>query len=243
MKGTIISLFDITGIASQPWAKAGYACYCYDIQHAYIPRVEYPGGGSINFIQLDLMGPAADKIIKAHSNVKMLFSWPVCTDLASSGAKHWEDKRKANPNFQAEAMALVYLGRKYGEYFGCPYVIENPVGAASTLWRTPDHIFDPCDYGGYLPVNDKHPTHPDYIAPRDAYTKRTCWWTGGGFVMPETKRVEPEILERLTKSGNIVRGSRQFMFLGGKSLKTKNIRSATPRGITQAVFEAQQERT
>ena len=32
--------------------------------------------------------------------------------------------------------------------------------------------------------------------------------------------------------------SDQHNKLGGKSLKTKNIRSATPRGFAQAVFEA-----
>jgi len=32
--------------------------------------------------------------------------------------------------------------------------------------------------------------------------------------------------------------SRQHLKLGGKSMKTKNIRSATPRGFAQAVFNA-----
>ena len=32
--------------------------------------------------------------------------------------------------------------------------------------------------------------------------------------------------------------SKPMMKLGGKSQKTKNIRSATPRGFAQAVFEA-----
>ena len=34
--------------------------------------------------------------------------------------------------------------------------------------------------------------------------------------------------------------SDQHKKLGGKSLKTKNIRSATPRGFAQAVFESNQ---
>ena len=89
-------------------------------------------------------------------------------------------------------------------------------------------IFHPYEYGGYIPQQDAtHPQWPDHIAPRDAYPKKTCLWTGGGFVMPETKPVEPE-------NGY----SRQHKTLGGKSLKTKNIRSATPRGFAQAVFDA-----
>ena len=31
---------------------------------------------------------------------------------------------------------------------------------------------------------------PEYIAPMDAYTKKTCLWTGGGFVMPTKAAVD-----------------------------------------------------
>jgi hypothetical protein len=34
--------------------------------------------------------------------------------------------------------------------------------------------------------------------------------------------------------------STQHRKLGGKSMKTKNIRSATPRGFARAIFEANQ---
>jgi hypothetical protein len=117
----------------------------------------------------------------------------------------------------------------------CPWVLENPVGALSTLWRKPDYMFDPCDYGGYISESEaNHPIWPEDIPPRDAYRKRTCYWSGNGFVMPEPRPVEPEVLT--DSNGN--RGSRQWKKLGGKSLRTKNIRSATPRGIAKAIFEA-----
>ena len=45
--------------------------------------------------------------------------------------------------------------------------------------------------------------------------------------MPDKSPVEPE-------TGH----SRQHLKLGGRSMKTKNIRSATPRGFAQAVFNA-----
>ena len=45
--------------------------------------------------------------------------------------------------------------------------------------------------------------------------------------MPTKVSVEPE-------SGH----SRQHLKLGGKSMKTKNIRSATPRGFARAVMES-----
>ena len=57
------------------------------------------------------------------------------------------------------------------ESFGCPYQIENPVSTISTYWRTPDHTFHPHYFSGHCAD--------------DNYTKKTCLWTGGGFVMPE----------------------------------------------------------
>ena len=106
--------------------------------------------------------------------------------------------------------------------------MENPVSVLSTLWRKPDQSFHPYQYGGYIPSDQSvHPKWPDYIAPYDAYPKKTCLWTGNNFVMPDKLPVKP-------KDGY----STQHLKLGGKSQKTKNIRSATPRGFARAVFEA-----
>lgn len=43
--------------------------------------------------------------------------------------------------------------------------------------------------------------------------------------------------------GTVLRFNRQTKKLGGKSLKTKNIRSATPRGLFRAIFLANRSRT
>ena len=98
-----------------------------------------------------------------------------------------------------------------GDAFGCAWAAENPVSVLATLWRKPNYSFHPYEYGGYLPENDEHPMYPDFIKPRDAYPKKTCIWSGNGFVMPKKNPVEVE-------SGY----SDQFKKLGGKSLKTKN---------------------
>ena len=63
---------------------------------------------------------------------------------------------------------------------------------------------------------------------RDAYPKKTCLWTGNGFNMPYKVAVECDSFGSST----------QHRKLGGKSMKTKNIRSATPRGFARAVVEA-----
>jgi len=214
----ILSLFDYTTETVKPWAEAGYLCYCVDVQH---PAGETREGNIIR------VGADIHKW-EPPTNVQFVFmaSFPPCTDLAVSGAKHFASKLKANPEYRREAMALVYRARDIGEALGVPYYIENPVSVISSEWRKPDHTFNPSDYGGYIPAGEEqHPIWPDIIPPRDAYTKRTCLWTGGGFVMPQRAPVPvPEA---------VFHG---WAKLGGKSLRTKNIRSATPRGFAVAVF-------
>lgn len=234
----VISLFDFTGEALKPWAGRGYNCYALDIQHEATPRHD----AGITYCHADLRD--LESTIKAlgeiglrrsqidAGRVAMVLGWPPCTDLASSGARHWEKKRQNNPRFQHDAVAMAQIVESVGNYYGAPWVLENPIGALSTLWRKPDHTFNPCDYGGWLPESEAaHPTWPEYIPARDAYEKRTCYWAGNGFVMPEARPVTPEILT--DNAGN--RGSRQWKKLGGSSLRTKNIRSATPRGIARAI--------
>lgn len=225
-----VFIFDYTGIMATPWLEAGYECLLIDGQHpkGITRHVDNPllamYGTWID--KKNWMAGAAD-IIRIVSEADFVFGFPECTDLAVSGAAHFESKRKKNPDFQKEAVGMAHLVAMVGEMMRCPYGIENPISVMSTLWRKPDYSFNPYEYGGYLPEDDIHPLFPDHIAPRDAYPKKTCIWSGGGFVMPEKKPVVPE-------DGF----SRQHLKLGGKSLRTKNIRSATPRGFARAVFEA-----
>lgn len=226
-----IFLFDYTGIMAKPWIDAGYECWCFDGQH---PEGITRDGNHIkvgmwfsNEVTGDYSFDDVDKIINmVGDGVKFVFGFPECTHLAVSGSRHFARKRDENPFFQDEAMVLVHLTRLVGEELNVPWALENPVSVISSKWRKPDFTFHPWEYGGYLPENDEHPAYPKYIKPRDAYPKKTCIWSGNGFVMPEKSPVE------------VAPGwSDQQKKLGGKSLKTKNIRSATPRGFARAVFD------
>jgi hypothetical protein len=228
-----IFLFDYTGIMAKPWADAGYLCYCFDGQHpqgvskSSHENILNVGMWFSNEITGDVSGADVSKIIAITGvDIDFIFGFPECTQLAVSGAAHFAKKRDANPAFQEEAMVLVYLVRDLGVELGCRWGLENPISVISTMWRKPDFNFHPHEFGGYLPDNDAHPTYPEYIKPRDAYPKKTCIWSGNGFIKPGKKPVDCE-------PGY----SDQHKKLGGKSLKTKNIRSATPRGFAQAVFE------
>ena len=230
-KGIVLSLYDYTGEALKPWAEAGYTCYAFDIQHPDIgKRDTFEGGGYIEYIQMDLWNlDNIELMCKWFKDEDVVFgmAFPVCTDLAVSGAAHFARKEQENPGFQIRASNHARWCAALFDSLGVPYFIENPVSRLATLWRKPDYSFHPYEYGGYIHEDDaEHPKWPDYIAPRDAYPKKTCLWTGGGFTMPWTDPVEPE-------EGH----SRQHLKLGGKSMKTKNIISATPRGFARAVFE------
>lgn len=234
-KGIVLSLYDFTGEALKPWAEAGYTCYAFDIQHPDIgKRDTFEGGGCIEYVQMDLWN--IDNINLMYrwfkdDNVVFGMAFPVCTDLAVSGAAHFKRKAERDPEFQIRASNHARWCASLFNSLDIPYFIENPVSRLATLWRKPDYTFHPYEYGEYIPdAEAEHPRWPDYIAPKDAYTKKTCLWTGGGFRMPWTDPVEPE-------EGH----SRQHLKLGGKSMKTKNIRSATPRGFARAVYEFNSE--
>ena len=225
----VLSLYDYTGEALKPWAEAGYSCLAFDIQHDNTVTEVYGSGGSISYVHADLHDPQTHREIFMKYNGKRVtfgMAFPVCTDLAVSGAAHFKSKEGANPGFQDVAAQHAKDCADLFDDIGCPYFVENPVSVLATKWRKPDHSFHPYEYGGYIPDREaEHPVWPEYIAPKDAYPKKTCLWTGNGFRMPFKHGVEPE-------EGH----SRQHLKLGGKSQKTKNIRSATPRGFARAVW-------
>jgi hypothetical protein len=199
----VISCFDLTTNLVQPWADDGYLCYCVDTQH---PEGETREGNIIK-VGADIMEwepPRGEVVFAAF--------FPPCTDLAVSGARWFKQKELDNPGTRTRAMSLVYRSRDLAEDLGVPYFIENPVSVISSEWRKPDYKFDPCEYGGYLEP------------PGDAYTKKTCLWTGNGFVMPEVRPVDP------------TEGSRMHLVPPGP--ERANIRSATPMGFAIAVHQA-----
>tara|TARA_B110000908_G_C10247393_1_gene449659 strand:- start:2065 stop:2754 length:690 start_codon:yes stop_codon:yes gene_type:complete len=219
----IICLCDYTGIFGKPWANAGYQVILVDPQHE--PGVHRDGmyirvGGYI-----DEVTDYISSVLYERQTV-LVAGFPPCTDVAVAGAAHWANKLKKDRYFQCRATAIAQSCKTIGQLSQVPWFFENPVSGFSSIFGKPQHIFNPYEYGGYLAEDDEHPLWPKYIKAQDAYPKKTCLWSGNGFDMPKKKPVSiaPSYSDQYTK-------------LGGKSLKTKNIRSATPRGFAQAIFE------
>jgi len=207
---TVISLCDLTGHMVQPWLEAGYDVVLVDPQHgtsSWVGRVE-----KIAETVEGAMPRLAE--IMARRHVAAVFAFPPCTDMAVSGARWFADKRAADPMFQAKAVAVAEQCRTIGRLSGAPWFVENPVSVLSRVFGKPQHIFNPCDYTA--------------LEPGDNYTKRTCLWTGGGFVMPAPQRDltlgPPD--DRIHKAP--------------PGPDRENFRSATPLGFARAAFQANQ---
>jgi hypothetical protein len=207
----VISLCDITGLMVQPWVADGFDALLVDPQHRVTRRE-----GRMHLFA----GTVEDALplIGSHireGSVAMVFGFPPCTELAGSGARWWPTKHSQDFMFQAKATAVAEQCRTIGRLSGAPWMVENPVGALSRVFGTPSHTFDPCDYTAFEPA--------------DNYTKKTCLWVGGGFVMPQPARDlslgAPD--DRIHKaSPGPDRG---------------NFRSATPLGFARAVFDTNRE--
>jgi hypothetical protein len=140
----------------------------------------------------------------------IVLAFPPCTNLAVSGARWFRDKGIAG---LLDGLRMVEQCRAICEASGAPWALENPVSTLSTYWRKLDLQFDPYEFAGYSPSPDA-----------DAYTKRTCLWTGGGFLLPGRRPVDP------------IMGSK--MHLLPPSDDRADLRSETPMGFSYAVFEA-----
>ena len=205
---TVISLCDLSGNVTKPWVEAGYNALLVDPQHG-ATRIEGPVTKFAGTIEdaMDFIG----HLIRC-GDVAMVFGWPPCTDMAVSGARWFEDKRKADPMFQAKAVMVAEQCRTIGRLSGAPWTVENPVSVLASAFGKPTHYFHPWQYTAYEPA--------------DSYTKKTCLWTGGGFVMPE-----PWIASFLGAPDDRIHKA-------PPGPDRENFRSATPLGFARAVFDA-----
>lgn len=239
----VLSLFDTTGGWSGPYAEdPDFDVTAVDLQ---------------NWIPIDVNDvDSAETSMEMFGDIDIILAAPPCTDFAVSGAQYWpakdrDGRTEASLELVSQVKRLVDLYEptdpEYVEEYGpLIWAIENPVGRMGKLsglgapW-----YFDPCDFAGYL-----NPS-PDVLAELDrirakngrgvtaaevgfvmewnAYTKKTGLW--GNFARPAKKRIEPV---RVCAQGSPLQRA------GGKSDKTKNFRSATPRGFALAFFAANQ---
>lgn len=219
----IWSLFDGSGIMGLPWAEYGHTEYCFNSSSGnhgeYVGRKEHP---LVHHIDVWIDYQFIDRVERMYiPGPDIIFAFPDCTELAVSGAKH-------EGHTSLVSVENAQMIEAIADFYGAKWMVENPVSKMSTHWRKPDYYFHPYQYGGYM--TGKEESHHPKMPARDGYTKKTCIWAGNGFVMPE-----PLPVEHIGKFWG-------WTYLGGKSERTKQLRSLTPRGFARAVFLANRGR-
>lgn len=171
------------------------------------PRFYAEAGYDVRLVDLASTGQDVRLLPLPDGPIHGVLAAPPCTVFANSGNR-WV----RTPEEMREGLSVVDACLRI--ILACRPVwwcLENPVGKLKRYLGEPTMRFDPCDFG-------------------DAYRKRTCLW--GSFVQPTAlfggaQRVAPE---RVSPQGSWVQK------LGGKSERTKMLRSATPLGFARAFF-------
>ena len=114
----------------------------------------------------------------------LVIACPPCTDLASSGARWWPEKRADGRQQRAVEFVLSLWAARMNR----PMALENPVGYLSTAWRKPDQIIQPWQYG-----------HGE--------VKTTCLWLRGLPLLKPTQVVQgrEQRVWRMPESSNRAR--------------------------------------
>lgn len=153
---------------------------------------------------------------KLKEKVHGILMAPPCTEFAVSGTRHWKGKAKDTPEKLLDNLALVDACLRAAVIYEPEWwVLENPVGRLHRWIGRKVYAFNPHEFAGWLPVGERE---------EEQYTKYTCLW--GKFNEPEKKDLPP------------VLGSKMWAKYGGKSERTKEMRSQTPRGFARAFYEA-----
>lgn len=158
-----------------------------------------------------------ENVLDDFGTVDGILAAPPCTDFARSGAQYWKQK-DADGRTASSVMLVRQVLRCVGFLRPDWWALENPVGRLNDLVpqlrKYGPWYFDPCDFG-------------------DPYTKKTGLW--GEFTPPLPLFIGGD------RSVTPVRACDQGSWvqrLGGKSERTKELRSTTPAGFAKAFYEA-----
>ena len=150
MKMKVLVACEFSGTVRDAFAKRGHDAWSCDLEPTQTEGNHYQGD------MFDIVNNGWDLII-AH---------PPCTHLAVSGARHFEKKRADGRQQQG-----IDFFMRVANIDVPKLAVENPIGIMSTLYRKPDQIIQPYEYG--------HKT-----------TKATCLWLKGLPLLKPTNIVD-----------------------------------------------------
>lgn len=136
----------------------------------------------------------------------MIIAFPPCTHLAVSGAAWFAEKRADGRQQQGVDFFMRFANCT------CPRVaIENPVGIMSNLYRKPDQIIHPWQFG-------------------HAEQKATCLWLKGLPVLEATENVHERMM-------TLPKNKRERLHYLSPGPDRAKMRSKTYSGIAKAMAE------
>lgn len=187
---------------SLEFRKLGHEAYSCDL-------VECGGGHDLMHLNVDAL-----QMLKLKWD--LVIAHPPCTYLTVTGNRWFNEERYGD-----KARERKRLRGKAAEFFmafadcRCPRVaIENPVGYMSTVYRKPDQIIQPYEFG-------------------DPERKATCLWLRGLPPLVPTDVVEPEIIKYKNGRGTDSRWHMETMKL--PPAERAKMRSRTFPGIAKAM--------
>ena len=114
----------------------------------------------------------------------LIIAHPPCTYLSTAGNRWFDEKYgKAAEERKANRVLAAEFFMRMVEADCDRIVVENPVGWMSTVYRKPDQIIQPYQFG-------------------DPYAKRTCFWIKGVPKLRPTKILPLEVVSKTSGKGS-----------------------------------------
>jgi hypothetical protein len=202
MKRILVACEESQAVTKE-FRKLGFEAYSCDL-------LPCSGGNPEWHLQCDVLEVLND-------NWDMMIAFPPCTDLAVSGARHFERKRLDGSQQKSIDFFMKFVNSSIPKI-----AIENPIGIMSKSYRKPNQIIQPWQFG-------------------DKAQKSTCLWLKNLPELQPTDIVEKgEFFEFTSKKGEKKRMP-MWYYKALQEAKTpeqrRTLRSKTFQGIAKAMAE------
>jgi hypothetical protein len=190
----ILIACEFSGTVRDAFIKAGHDAVSCDIEPTDSPGPHYQGD------MFDIINDGWD----------MMIAFPPCTHLAVSGAKHFAKKRADGRQQQGIDFFLKVVNADIPKI-----AVENPVGIMSSIYRKPDQIIQPWQFGHEV-------------------SKKTCFWLKNMPLLTPTNIVSDG--EYITFPS----GKRMHKWYADKAfggIERQKVRNKTFQGIADAMAD------
>ena len=184
---------EFSGIVRTAFEKRGHDAWSCDLLPTEMPGQHYQG--------------YLEDFIGNGSEWDLIIGHPPCTHLAVSGARYFAEKKKLGLQDEAIAFVMMIANRNCDKI-----AIENPVGILSTVWRKPDQIIQPYQFG-----------NPE--------SKKTCLW------LKELPLLKPTNILEVPESGVWNNQTKSGQNKLSPSPERAKLRSRTYQGIADAMAQ------